>query len=254
MGLPLFPLSCPKFSVRSDNAGFGGGATLRYAVAMRRWILLLVGCAVLAPLFEGGAIADEGKKAHPPMLLVAKPDMKDPRFQGSVVLVTFHGGPSPVGVILNKPTDVHLNDLFSDLPEVDKETGTIHFGGPLSPEVLSFLVETDHQPQRALTIDRHIYLALDPDLLRHFVEHPEQRRRMRIYSGYAGWAPGQLDAEIDRGDWWTLPLRRRHLFPDDPEKLWERIVQELKGKWVLRTAPNSPGVKEDPRLASVRSG
>lgn len=108
----------------------------------------------------------------------------------------------------------------------------IYFGGPLAPEVLTYLVETDTHPQNALTITEQIYLALDPDLLRDFIEQPDRRTQLRVYAGYAGWAPGQLGAEIDRGDWWTLPLRRRYLFPDDPEKLWDQIVQELKGKWI----------------------
>lgn len=205
---------------------------LRYAESMNRYYLPLLALLVFISWTTRPSFAEEESSQPPPLLLIAKPEMEDPRFQGSVVLVTFHGGSSPVGVILNRPTGVHLNDLFSDLPELDARTGMIYFGGPLAPEVLTYLVETDTHPQNALTITEQIYLALDPDLLRDFIEQPDRRTQLRVYAGYAGWAPGQLGAEIDRGDWWTLPLRRRYLFPDDPEKLWDQIVQELKGKWI----------------------
>lgn len=170
-------------------------------------------------------------------LLVAKPTMSDPRFQESVVLVTRHGGPGPIGLILNKPTEIHLNDLFSDLPEMDEQTGRVYFGGPVSNEILAFMVETESQPRKALSIVDQIYLALDPDLLRDFIDHPEQRRELRVFSGYAGWGPGQLEAEIERGDWWELPLRRKYLFTESPETLWKRLVRELEGQWVRAPSP-----------------
>jgi len=176
---------------------------------------------------------EETNGSHPNLLLIATPDMEDPRFQESVVLVTRHGGPGPLGVILNKPTGMHLNDIFSDLPDLDKKTGSIYYGGPVSSEILAFMVETDSAPKPALTIADHIFLALDPDLLHTFILHPEQRKQLRVYSGYSGWAPGQLEAEIERGDWWVMPLRTKYLFPEAPEELWDQIVQELKGKWVF---------------------
>lgn len=207
-------------------------------ISFRLFLLLLLGA-----WGGGGAAGDEqATQAHPNFILVAKPEMADPRFQGSVVLVTRHGGPGTIGVILNKPTGVHLNDAFSDLPELDVETGTIYFGGPVAPEVLAFLVETDTRPAPALSITEHIYLALDPDLLRTFIDNPAQRSHLRVFSGHAGWAPGQLEDEIERGDWWLVPLQPRHLFFDAPDELWRQIVQELKGKWV--SAPMVVAVRQ----------
>lgn len=195
------------------------------------WLLGIggTGVTVAEPVVHG--------EPHPNFLLVAKPDMPDPRFQGTVILITHHAGPAPVGVILNKPTGTTLNDIFYDLPELDPETGMIYFGGPVSPEVFAFMVETDTQPEPALPIAENVYLGLDPDLLRNFIDHPEARSRLRVFRGYAGWAPGQLKSEISRGDWWTVPLRAKYLFPADPAALWELIVQEMKGKWVRAPIP-----------------
>ncbi len=209
---------------------------------MSRVLVWALSLSFLCIACISGVVAQEdGDDAHPNLLLIAKPEMTDPRFQESVVLVTRHGGPGPIGVILNKPTGMHLNDIFSDLPDLDKKTGSIYYGGPVSSEILAFMVETESSPKPALTIAEHIFLALDPDLLHNFILHPEQRKQLRVYSGYSGWAPGQLEAEIERGDWWVMPLRTKYLFPESPEKLWNQIVQELRGKWVL--APEATNLR-----------
>lgn len=200
---------------------------------MNRISIYLLPLLLLLAWGTGAAANEEGSAtASPSLLLIAKPEMNDPRFQEAVVLVTRHGGPGTIGVILNKSTGVHLNDVFSDLPELDTQTGMIYFGGPVSPDVLTFLVDTETHPAPALTITENIYLAQDPDLLRTLIDNPGQRSHLRVFSGHAGWATGQLEDEIERGDWWLMPLQLKYLFFDAPDKLWQTIVQELKGKWV----------------------
>jgi len=149
--------------------------------------------------------------AEPPnsVLLVAKPGLSDPNFSRTVVLVTQTQDGSTVGVILNRPTSVR-----------HEPTGeAVYSGGPVMPRTMVALFRSESVPQApSFHVLQGVYLSMDPGMLARL------KPPYRLYSGFAGWIPGQLESEIARDGWYVLPASEELLFRRDSAGLWQELV------------------------------
>lgn len=179
--------------------------------------------AVLALVLAGAAAAQP--QADPPnaVLLVARPGMLDPNFRETVVLATQSSDASTVGVILNRPG-----------ARRHEQTGEpVYAGGPVMRDVLVAVFRSARAPDAsAFHVLKGVYLTMHP----HNVEQLIARRgqadapRYRLYAGFSGWSPGQLEAEL-RGDaWYVLPATEDVLFRSSPKGLWEELVRKARGR------------------------
>lgn len=173
-----------------------------------------------------GAITDT---LDPPLLLIAMPQVVDPFFHRSVILLLEHGSDGSFGLIVNRPSEVSVRDILSEL-EVswggDPET-TGWFGGPVQPNVGTVLYGADD----AKTLDTIIEIApglrvsRDVRVLVSMVERPPTH--FRLILGYAGWEAGQLEQEIERNDWLIAPVDLATLFGDEPSLMWEEALESI---------------------------
>lgn len=215
----------------------------------RRALALLGWLAAMFAMLAGPARAAAPQPAPlPSLLLVASDRIDDPRFRQSVVLVIRHGGAhsGAIGVIINRPLRLPLRQLFPDIPE-PAEFPSLHYGGPVSPENLVYLFRTGQAvPPEVLQVHPRVYLAQSPRLLGRLLHRELPAERVQVFSGHAGWAPGQLENEIQRGDWLLLPVSDAELFPAAPGSLWK----ELHRRATLRNT-GGPPPRDDPRPAGV---
>jgi putative transcriptional regulator len=135
------------------------------------------------------------------ILIVAKAGLPDSDFAASVVLAMNNLGPAPIGIILNRPTRVAVAELFPDLERLARLHDKVYFGGPVEPTSVWFLFRAATPPRRAIRAFDDVYLSADRELLLQLLGRDKPMERLRIFVGHAGWAPGQLEAEIGRGDW-----------------------------------------------------
>lgn len=180
-------------------------------------ILFTLWLCALAP----GAWADA--ELSKPVFLVARPDMEDFRFHDSVVLLTQYGPAGAVGVIVNKRTEVPLARV---LPEQEGRLGPddrLFFGGPVAAHVVSFVFRAPEGRPGALRVAEGAWAGSSPELLGELLERDRPTEGLRVFAGLAGWAPGQLDAEIEHGDWRKLPVDAHALFDVKPERLWGEL-------------------------------
>lgn len=175
--------------------------------------LLLIGVA-------SSATADG--EATPPsaIVLTARDGLPDPNFESSIVLVANNVASGPFGIILNRPTRVTLGQLFPDIANMPLHDERVYFGGPVEIGALSFLVRSPTPPEHAVQIVADVYLSRDRDLLRTLLEHGATRDTVRVFIGYAGWEPDQLENEIGRGDWKGTPATADTIFAPGPEHPW----------------------------------
>jgi putative transcriptional regulator len=152
------------------------------------------------------------------ILLVAKPSLTDANFRETVVLVTQAPDASTVGVILNRPTR-----------ERHERTGTaIYFGGPVMPKVKLAIFGADRMPAAAaFHVSQGIWLSMHPGNIDALPSRPGQR--LRFFSGFAGWAPGQLQRELELDAWFVLPVTEDLLFRADTKGLWKELMQKARG-------------------------
>jgi putative transcriptional regulator len=160
-------------------------------------------------------------------LLVATETLRDPRFQRTVVYMLRHDGDGAMGLVVNRPVgDIPLTQLLDRLQRNNEGvTGAIrvHYGGPVQPGLAFVLHTADWTGKESDVIRDRIALTRDPAIL-DAIAHGTGPRRFLLALGYAGWAPGQLEAEIVRGDWVTVPTDEALLFDEEAGSKWERAI------------------------------
>lgn len=158
-------------------------------------------------------------------LLVAAGEMVDPRFRQSVILLLQHGKEGTVGLIINKALPVTINQAVPGLPEDIVDDQPLFFGGPVNPGTAWVLFAGEGRPDDTIAVLPGLFVA---NATRFFSGAEMQIRpdRLKILIGYSGWAPGQLEREVERGDWKVTPARSAEVFDADPGSLW----QYLSGK------------------------
>lgn len=157
------------------------------------------------------------------ILLVARKDLPDPFFRESVVLITPSAGGAPIGVIVNRPTGVPLTGVFPEVESLKSRSEKLFFGGPVSREQLVVVFRATAPREGALEVLDGVYMTSDRDVFRELLARPNPVDGLRVFAGYAGWAPGQLENEVARGDWHLAPADARVLFGTPPDKLWEDL-------------------------------
>lgn len=154
-------------------------------------------------LLSGSSDASSAADANPmtAIMLVARPSVGDPYFAHSVVLVMNNLAAAPVGIIVNRPTSLAVAKLFPHRKRLAKLPAHLYFGGPVDLDTVWFLFRADRRPPHAVRAFRGVYLSADSRLLVRLLKRDKPMKGLRVFVGHAGWAPGQLQAEIGRGDW-----------------------------------------------------
>jgi putative transcriptional regulator len=164
-------------------------------------------------------------------LLIASPQLTD-YFRRTVVLVIEHNEDGAMGIVLNRRTEADVAEVVPSLAELIEEDDVIYDGGPVEPDSVLALGDFVDPSESGKQVAGGLGL-LDPD-------RPEpELRRLRVFAGYAGWAPGQLDAEMEQDAWIVTPAKPEDAF--SPDDLWPRVVQRKGGSFALMaTMPLDP--------------
>jgi putative transcriptional regulator len=153
-------------------------------------------------------------------LLIARGDLPDSIFADSIVLVMNNLGPAPIGIIINSPTPVPVSELFPDLKRLAQVHDKVYFGGPIEFGSMWFLFRAAAAPEHAIQAFDDVYVSADQQLLLQLLGRDKPMDGLRIFVGHAGWAPGQLEAEIDRRDWTLKRAETDAIFGGKSERPW----------------------------------
>lgn len=199
----------------------------------RTLLIIFCGCIQSSPLLA--AETAEGRS----VLLIAGEGMADPRFRQSVVLVTRHGrGNSTLGVIVNRPLKAGLDRIFPELKQAAQHR--LHYGGPVAPGEIVFMLRGETAPEASITVAQGLFLGSNIESLLRLLEAPTPATRLRVFRGFASWAPYQLESEIDRGDWHLLPVDADILFNEAPDGMWLKLWRRATQVMVRVPASGSP--------------
>jgi putative transcriptional regulator len=162
-------------------------------------------------------------------LLIAGPTLTDPNFWRTVVLIVEHTEAGALGLVLNRPSETSAGDAAPALADLLDPQDLLFIGGPVQPSAVIVLAEFEDAGDDALiAFDQIGVLTAEPaELLGAGV------RRARAFAGHSGWGPGQLDAELERGDWILAPARPEDAFCAEAETLWSEVLSRLGGQYRL---------------------
>ncbi len=164
--------------------------------------------------------------------LVASRRLQDPNFKETVVLLVDYGLEGAMGLVINRPSEVKLATVFPDIKELKNRKDTIYVGGPVAVNQMLMLIRTSHVPEDAQEITRDVYISSSWKVLERLMKSTANDENFRLFAGYAGWAPNQLDFERTRGDWHVLTADAKAVFAQNPSELWPELIQRVTAKWV----------------------
>ena len=172
-------------------------------------------------------------------LLIAGPALVDPNFRRTVVLVGEHSEEGALGVILNRTAEARVLDAVPELSALVAGLDHVHVGGPVQPSAIVVLADFA-EPDRAgsIVLDSVGFLPaeVDPDEL-------GELRRARVFVGYAGWGPGQLESELEENSWIVEPALVDDVFTSAPDELWSEVLRRKGGPFgVLAQMPLDPSL------------
>ncbi|MBM4123183.1 MAG: YqgE/AlgH family protein [Nitrospira sp.] len=181
--------------------------------------------------FDSGSMSPLGRG----VFLVASPNLPDPNFRHTVVLICEHGPEGTLGVIVNRPTDVLLSEALPDVPVLKGTSYVLFAGGPVQPGGILMLFRVTEAPPDARQIMEGIYLGGGMSMLERIITQPQPTETFRAFAGYAGWAPGQLEMEMVMGSWATVKADSISIFDKDSANLWPELVETLRKPGVVRS-------------------
>ncbi len=192
-------------------------------VRSKFWLQGYVAGALCAFLLLSGrswpASAPDAKPLNS-ILLIGRDDLPDSDFADSIVLAMNNLGPAPVGIIINRPMPIPVSRLFPDIKRLAQVSDKVYFGGPVDFGSVWFLFRAATPPERAIKACEGVYLSADGRLLLQLLGRDKPMDGLRIFVGHAGWAPGQLEAEIDRRDWTLKGAEMEAIFSGKSEHPW----------------------------------
>jgi putative transcriptional regulator len=176
-------------------------------------------------------MADMAEGSIAPTLLLAMPQLTDPNFTRTVVLLCEHSATGAVGFVMNRPTDLRASQAIVLDPPIERDSGLMLWsGGPVEPQRGFLLLGRDPGSGDSERVADGFHLTASVDVLRQLLEATPDSlsdERCRLLLGYAGWGPGQLDAELTASAWLTAPADPDLDFATPPERMWETAIRGL---------------------------
>jgi putative transcriptional regulator len=213
---------------------------------------IFMACATLTALtaavqagFEGSGAAggqlrpDSVKELAAGKLLVAARGLPDSNFAEAVILLAEHSTESSMGLIINRRTDVSLARLFPKLKQAQGQTSELFVGGPVSPDGVLALLRSAAPQANSRRIFDDVYMLATREALEESIAARVEQTRFRVYLGYAGWGPGQLERETTQGAWHVFRADTAIVFDPDPDTLWQRQIRRTEERMARLRLPAS---------------
>jgi putative transcriptional regulator len=163
-------------------------------------------------------------------LLVASPTLVDPNFLRTVVLITEHTDEGAMGIVLNRPSTATVEEAAPELESLVVPEEDVYIGGPVQPTAIVVVAEFERADDAGVPIFATVgFVAAgsEPSVVE------ASSSRARVFAGFAGWAPGQLEGELERDDWFLEPAIVADVFTLEPEDLWSSVLDRKGGEYAL---------------------
>lgn len=160
--------------------------------------------------------------------LLATPQMPDPRFKEQIIYLCSHDDSGAMGFVINQPSPHSLADIFTSvgLDAIDREWPPVYIGGPVEMEAAFFLYSADYVSEQCLEVDCGVRVSRNPQIL-HDIARGNGPLHFLFLLGYAGWGPGQLEAELGVNGWLSLPAETSILFDTPDRDKWQLAAQRF---------------------------
>lgn len=177
-------------------------------------------------------------------LLVAARDLGDPNFNESVVLLIERNNEGTLGLMINRRTKVPLSKVLTDSSAAKHPSDPVYLGGPVDGSAVLGLLRSAKKPEDGATaLTGDIYVVSTKSFLEKALASSSGDADLRLYVGYCGWAPGQLENEVGLGGWWIFDSDTSLIFNPYPDSVWSRLIGRAEQQIAsTRHRPNALGL------------
>lgn len=183
---------------------------------------------------------EKNKEIKAGQLLLSEPFMPDENFKRTVVLVCEHSQENgTVGLIVNKPINLRLNDVVEGFPPFN---GKVFLGGPVGTDTLQFLHTLGNKVENSIELSPGLYWGGDFEHIKQLMKSGEiQPDGIRFFLGYSGWSANQLQEEMKDNSWIIAPAKSKYIFKSDNTLLWREVMKEMGGLYsTMANYPENP--------------
>lgn len=199
-------------------------------VAVIAWIMVLASLSL--PAAAADAPNQLSHSADKGIFLVATDQLAHSSFKETVILITHHSERGATGLAINRPSEFHLNEIFPEEEKIRRYKDEVYLGGPVRANSVFVLMRTKRPHANMYKIAKDLYFSAGVTALAHGLENLSGEEHARAYVGYSGWAPGQLEYEIHRGDWIVVHADPDIVFDQDYRTLWKKLRKSWSGQWI----------------------
>ena len=164
--------------------------------------------------------------------LVATSNLAQTSFKETVIFVTHYSSRGATGIAINRPANIPMKEAFPSVKELENINDTIFLGGPVKTDGIFVLMKTKRPHAGMREVVDNIYFTVGINAVIHGVPKSVEGEATRAYAGYSGWAPGQLQAEIERGDWIIVEADPGIIFDENPDNVWKQLTKLWSGNWI----------------------
>jgi len=202
-----------------------------------RWLAI----AALALCLEAGVRLVQAQSTRPAdlaagKLLVASPDLPDPNFAKTVVLLVQYDADGVVGLILNRRSKIPVSRVLDEVAGAKDRQDPVYAGGPVGRTEVLALVRSTRPPGDAKRVFGDVFLASSREALEKTFASATESGMVRVYLGYSGWTRPQLEHELDLGAWYIFQSSAKAVFDSDPNSLWPQLIRETELRIASRGA------------------
>lgn len=204
------------------NSKSGNGRTCVNIVALLLALLVTSHAFATSPQLEP-------KKGR---FLVATSNLAQTSFKETVIFVTHYSSRGATGIAINRPANIPMKEAFPSIKELKNINDTIFLGGPVKTDGIFVLMKTKRPHAGMREVVENIYFTVGLNAVIHGLPKSVEGEATRAYAGYSGWAPGQLQTEIERGDWIIVESDPEIIFDENPDNIWKKLTKIWSGNWI----------------------
>lgn len=173
------------------------------------------------------------------LFLVARRGLDDPHFRRCVIYLLQHGSQGSLGLIVNRPSGLNLDDAISNIKDANTPPRRMFFGGPVEISTVWMLIRDTQESRLVRHIADDVYFSGDRTILDRLLNEKKPDDALHFYLGHAGWLPGQLALEIKQEDWYVIHTDPAVIFSTDPGSIWKRLIEKLDPSGIYAGGDNT---------------
>jgi len=205
---------------------------------IRRLTLVMLTAGFLFPAALCPSQSVQPGDLAPGKILIMQRDAPDPLFAHSVIVLAHYDRTGALGLMIHYRSNLPIQRALAGIKGAEKRTDPLFVGGPVEMEGVLALLRSDSTPEDAKHVDGKLYLLSSKQSIGTALSRGRKASELRIFLGYVGWAPGQLEREVRLGGWYIFNYDENLVFDEHPETLWDRLIEKTELQKVL--LPNWP--------------